>query len=253
MNTHPRVLLCLALILLAAGCATQPKPVDSPPGAPLQEMTATLAVAPDAGEALRAAALEVRGTRIYVDVIPVMELRDGMPLINTAHAAEAGRAAMAALQEAFLAHGFQSPRGEFTSIGLGAAPRNILLTSGAEAPVPGTTPVILSPALEGTQRAPWIKGLYGAVHDYAVRGTADTTLAATYLSPNLSRIEFFAVLSGGEGPVARISAVAFDSRTGRALWSGHAAETASVLDIAVATSLARRLAATLPTVAAPGN
>jgi len=197
-------------------------------------------------EALKTVGLEVRSTRIYVDVFPVMDTRDGVPVINTTHSAAAGHAAMAALQEAFASRGFRAASGEFTSIGLGAPQRQILLTSGSEAPVPASLPVFMSHGLPGSNRGASIASLYEAVHEFAVRGTAPATLAATYLSPNLSRIEVFAVLTGGDGPMARIWVVAFDSRNGQVLWSASASEPAAVLDTAVATSLVRSLVGGLP-------
>jgi hypothetical protein len=91
-----------------------------------------------------------------------------------------------------------------------------------------------------------VASLYGAVHSFATTGSAPATLAATYLSPNLSRIEVFAVLTGGDGPVAHLWVVAFDSRNGQVLWTGSASEAAAVLDTAVATSLVRSLVGGLP-------
>lgn len=239
-------LLCFATLIFA-GCTTPTIMVHVPAD------TQPVAAAPSAAqiEALKTVGLEVKSTRIYVDVLPVLDTHDGLPVINTTHSAGAGRAAMAALQEAFASRGFRAASGEFTSIGLGAPVRKILLTSGPEAPAPASLPVVIAPSLSGTDRGAWIASLYGAVHSYAARGTAPATLAATYLSPNLTRIEVFAVLTGGDGPVARIWVVAFDSRNGQALWTGSASEPASVLDTSVATSLVRSLVAGLPVLVQP--
>jgi len=247
MTRPPFALPCIALLLLLAGCTT-PATQTVPPSQP-----APAAFQASEVETLKTVGLEVKSTRIYVDVLPVMDTRDGMPVINTMHSAGAGRAAMAALQEAFASRGFRAASGEFTSIGLGAPARQVLITSGAEAPAPASLPVFISPGLAGTNRGSWVGSLYEAVHVYAVRGSAPATLAATYLSPNLDRIEVFAVLAGGDGPVARIWVVAFDSRNGKVLWSGSASETASVLDTSVATSLVRSLVSALPVLVQPGG
>jgi hypothetical protein len=239
-------LLCTA-ILLFAGCTTPTPTVHVP--ADTQSVAA--APTPAQVEALKTVGLEVRSTRIYVDVVPVMDTRDGVPVINTTHSAAAGRAAMAALQEAFASRGFRAASGEFTSIGLGAPARQVLVTSGTEAPVPASLPVVMAPGLAGSNRGSWVANLFEAVHAYAVRGAAPATLAATYLSPNLDRIEVFAVLTGGDGPVARLWVVAFDSRNGQALWSASASEPAAVLDTAVATSLVRSLSSGLPVLVQP--
>lgn len=246
MNRPLFALPCIVILLHAAGCATRTDHA-AVPAQPAGSVVNSSDV-----EALKTVGLAVKSTRIYVDVVPVMETRDGLPVINTAHGQGAGRAAMAALQEAFAARGFRAASGEFTSMGLGAPARQILLTSGSEAPMPSSLPVILSPGLSGSNRGASIASIYEAVHVYAASGTAPTTLAATYLSPNLDRIEVFAVLSGGEGPMAHIWVVAFDSRDGKVLWSGGASEPASVLDAAVATSLVRSLVSALPVLAQPG-
>lgn len=236
---------CLVVILFAGGCATRTTKTDSLN----QPEAATPPTSAD--EALRTVGLDVRSTRIYVDVLPVMDAHDGAPVINTAHVTEAGRAAVAALQEAFAARGFRAAQGEFTSIGFGAPPRNILLTSGAETPVPASLPVIIAPGLSGTDRGAWIASLYASVHTFASGGAAPSTLAATYLSPNLNRIEVFAVLKAGDDARAHIWVAAFDSRNGQVLWTGTAWEPASILDGAVATSLVRSLVSGLPVLARP--
>jgi len=238
--------LCIAMLLLA-GCSSPTIMVHVPVDGP------ATASAPSAAqiEALKTVALEVKSTRIYVDVVPVMDTRDGVPVINTTHSAAAGRAAMAALQESFASRGFRAASGEFTSIGLGGPAKQVLITSGAEAPAPATLPVVVSQGLNGSDRGAWVASLFEAVHAYAARGDAPATLAATYLSPNLSRIEVFAVLTGGDGPMARIWVVAFDSRNGQVLWTGSAAEPAAVLDTAVATSLVRSLVSSLPVLERP--
>jgi hypothetical protein len=233
--------LCIAALLLA-GCST-PTPIAHPPAESQSQASAASAMQI---EALKTVGLEVRSTRIYVDVVPVMATRDGVPVINTTHSAAAGRAAMAALQEAFASRGFRAASGEFTSIGLGAPAKQVLITSGPEAPAPATLPVLVSNGLSGSDRSAWVASLYGAVHSFATTGSAPATLAATYLSPNLSRIEVFAVLTGGDGPVAHLWVVAFDSRNGQVLWTGSASEAAAVLDTAVATSLVRSLVGGLP-------
>ncbi|HUG11646.1 MAG TPA: hypothetical protein VMM36_11560 [Opitutaceae bacterium] len=235
-----------ALILFASGCATRTTESVS------LNQSDNAALQTSATEALLTVGLDVRSTRIYVDVLPVMDLRDGAPIINTAHVAEAGRAAVAALQEAFASRGFRAAQGEFTSIGLGAPPRNILLTSGAETPVPASLPVFAAPGLSGTDRGAWVASLYASVHTFAAEGTAPATLAATYLSPNLNRIEVFAVLKAGDDTRAHIWVVAFDSRNGKVLWTGTAWEPASILDGAVATSLVRSLVSGLPVLARKG-
>jgi len=236
---------CLAAILFVTGCATRTAKTDSPD----QPKANTLQSS--AADALLTVGLDVRSTRIYVDVLPVMDARDSAPIVNTAHVAEAGRAAVAALQEAFASRGFRAAQGEFTSIGLGAPPRGILLTSGPETPVPASLPVFIAPGLGGADRGAWVASLYASVHAFAASGTAPATLAATYLSPNLSRIEVFAVLKGGDDARAHIWVVAFDSRNGQVLWTGTAWEPASILDGAVATSLVRSLVSGLPALARP--
>lgn len=244
MNRRPLIPLCLAALLLASGCSSPlPKPaIQSHPG------FATVGA-------------EVRSTRIYVDVLAVSrvellaigETRDGVPVVNIAHASAAGRAAISALQEEFTARGFRAASVELTSMGLGGPPTQILLTRGSEAPVLSTLPVYLSTGLSGSQRGDWITSLYSAVHTFASGGQARATLAATFLNPNTDRIEVFAVLSGGGGSIANIWAVAFDSRSGKVLWSGSASETAAVLDTAVATSLARSLVRDVPRLPAATN
>jgi hypothetical protein len=236
---------CLIAIVFATGCATRPTKSGSP-----NKPDAT-ALHTSSAEALQTVGLDVRSTRIYVDVLPVMDSRNGAPVVNTAHVAETGRAAVAALQEAFASRGFRAAQGEFTSIGLGAPPRNILLTSGPEAPVPASLPVFTATGLSGTDRGGWVASLYSSVHTFASGGTAPATLAATYLSPNLNRIEVFAVLKGGDDSRAHIWVVAFDSRNGQVLWTGSAWEPASILDAAVATSLVRSLVSGLPVLARP--
>lgn len=244
---RPQIPLLCTAILVFAGCTTPTPTVH----VPVDTQPSVVAPAPAQVEAIKTVGLEVRSTRIYVDVVPVQDTRDGLPVINTTHSAAAGRAAMAALQEAFASRGFRAASGEFTSIGLGAPPKPVLITSGAEAPAPATLPVVVSSGLSASERGAWVASLYGAVHDFAATGSAPATLAATYLSPNLSRIEVFAVLTGGEGPVARLWVVAFDSRNGRALWSASASERAAVLDSAVATSLVRSLSSGLPVLVRP--
>jgi hypothetical protein len=238
---------CFASSLFAAGCATR----TTKDGSLIQPEGAMLQTSADA--ALQAVGLDVRSTRIYVDVLPVMDSRDGAPVINTAHVAEAGRAAVAALQEAFASRGFRAAQGEFTSIGLGAPPRAILLTSGPETPVPASLPVLTASGLSGTDRGAWVASLYASVHTFATGGSAPATLAATYLSPNLNRIEVFAVLKAGDDARAHIWVVAFDSRNGQVLWTGSAWEPASVLDGAVATSLVRSLVSSLPALTRPDS
>lgn len=242
MNRHLIAPHCLAVLLLVAGCSTPTTQTVST----IQPAPAAPSIQTSEVEALKTVGLEVKSTRIYVDVLPVMDTRNGLPVINTTHSAGAGRAAMAALQEAFASRGFRAASGEFTSIGLGAPAKKILLTSGPEAPAPASLPVIVSPGLTGSDRGAWVASLFEAVHVYATRGSAPATLAATYLSPNLNRIEVFAMLTGGDGPVARIWVVAFDSRNGQVLWTGSASEAASVLDASVATSLVRSLVTALP-------
>jgi len=250
-----RVLLppCLIVLVFAAGCSTHP----AQPVAQTQSATQTQpgfgTVTSPSTEEFKAVAIEVKSTRIYVDVLPVMETRDGLPVVNIAHGTGAGLAAMSALQEAFATRGFRAASGEFTSMGLGGPAKPILLTHGPEAPVPSILPVIVSPGLAGTERGAWIGSLYTAVHRFASGNPTPITLAATYLSPNLNRIEVFAVLSGGTDSQAHIWVVAFDSRTGRALWTGSASENAAVLDTAVATSLVRSLVRNLPVLTAPAR
>lgn len=238
---------CLALVLSFSGCTL----IKSSPASRIGADSGSFQASD--GAAIKAAGLELRSTRIHVDALPVMETRDGLPVINTAHGSETGHAALAALLEAFAAHGFRGVAGEYTSMGLAGIPRPVLLTSGPEAPAPSKLPVIVSPGLVDSERGSWIANLFTEVRTYAVRGSAQTNLTATYLSPNLDRIEVFASLTGGDGLTANLWVVAFDSRTGKVLWTGHASENAAVLDIAVATSLVRRLAAGLPMLYEPGS
>lgn len=246
MKSHSPIACCFAALLLAAGCSTQSKTTV------LQTQPRPGTAAGSSADDLRAVGVTVKNTRIYVDVIPVMEVRDGVPVVNITHGTGAGSAALAALQEAFASRGFRASGGELTSMGLGGSRTPILLTSGPEAPAGATLPVILSKGLSGTERGAWIESLYASVHAFASGGPAPANLAASYLSPNLDRIEVFAVLSGGSGARAHIWVVAFDSRSGGVLWTGSASENAAVLDTSVAVSLVRRLVANLPVVAPQG-